>query len=65
MRVALGLEYDGTAYNGWQRQRTGEGVRVAALACGTRYIHTVTESIDKSDLQAAVDLLSAWLPTVK
>lgn len=28
MRVALGLEYDGTAYNGWQRQRTGEGVQV-------------------------------------
>lgn len=27
MRVALGLEYDGTAYNGWQRQRTGEGVQ--------------------------------------
>ena len=28
MRIALGLEYDGTAYNGWQRQRTGEGVQV-------------------------------------
>lgn len=27
MRVALGLEYDGTAYNGWQRQRTGIGVQ--------------------------------------
>ena len=27
MRIALGLEYDGTAYNGWQRQRTGEGVQ--------------------------------------
>ena len=27
MRVALGLEYDGTAYNGWQRQRTGNGVQ--------------------------------------
>lgn len=27
MRVALGLEYDGTAYNGWQRQRTGTGVQ--------------------------------------
>lgn len=27
MRVALGLEYDGTAYNGWQRQRTGHGVQ--------------------------------------
>lgn len=27
MRIALGLEYDGTAYNGWQRQRTGRGVQ--------------------------------------
>jgi tRNA pseudouridine38-40 synthase len=27
MRVALGIEYDGTAYNGWQRQRTGVGVQ--------------------------------------
>ena len=27
MRVAIGIEYDGTAYNGWQRQRTGIGVQ--------------------------------------
>ena len=27
MRLALGLEYDGTSYNGWQRQRTGIGVQ--------------------------------------
>ena len=27
MRIAIGLEYDGTAYNGWQRQRTGIGVQ--------------------------------------
>ena len=27
MRVALGIEYDGTAYNGWQRQKTGIGVQ--------------------------------------
>ena len=27
MRIALGIEYDGTAYNGWQRQRTGAGVQ--------------------------------------
>ena len=29
MRIAIGLEYDGTAYNGWQRQRTGDGVQQA------------------------------------
>ena len=27
MRVALGLEYDGTGYNGWQRQKCGVGVQ--------------------------------------
>ena len=27
MRIAIGIEYDGTAYNGWQRQRTGIGVQ--------------------------------------
>jgi tRNA pseudouridine38-40 synthase len=27
MRIAIGIEYDGTAYNGWQRQRTGRGVQ--------------------------------------
>jgi tRNA pseudouridine38-40 synthase len=28
MRIALGIEYDGTAYNGWQRQKTGTGVQL-------------------------------------
>jgi tRNA pseudouridine38-40 synthase len=27
MRIALGVEYDGTAYVGWQRQRSGTGVQ--------------------------------------
>lgn len=27
MRIALGIEYDGTAYNGWQRQASGIGVQ--------------------------------------
>ena len=27
MRIAIGIEYDGTAYRGWQRQRTGLGVQ--------------------------------------
>lgn len=45
-------------------QRANGGARCAAVVCGTRYIHTVTESIEKSDLQATIDLLAAWLPTV-
>lgn len=45
-------------------QRSGPGARTAAIVCGTRYIHTVTESIHKGDLQATIDLLAAWIPTV-
>lgn len=46
-------------------QRTRAGARAAGVVVGTRYIHTVTEMIDKSDLVAARDLLAAWIPTVK
>ncbi|MHC4908303.1 MAG: M42 family metallopeptidase [Planctomycetota bacterium] len=46
-------------------QRSGAGARTAAIVCGTRYIHTVTEMINKKDLQATIDLLAAWLTTVK
>ncbi|MDA0705273.1 MAG: tRNA pseudouridine(38-40) synthase TruA [Proteobacteria bacterium] len=35
MRIAIGIEYDGTAYNGWQRQRTGEGVQAYVEAALT------------------------------
>ncbi len=27
MRIALGIEYDGTAYNGWQKQTSGIGIQ--------------------------------------
>ena len=35
MRIALGIEYDGTAYMGWQRQKHGVGVQtpVEAALC--------------------------------
>jgi len=46
-------------------QRAGDGARCIALTAGTRYIHTVTESMHKSDMKAAVDLLTAWLAQVK
>lgn len=45
-------------------QRSGGGARCATLACGTRYIHTVTESMSKDELQGSVDLLAAWLATI-
>jgi endoglucanase len=42
-------------------QRSRNGVAAMTLAIPTRYIHTVTESIHKKDLQAAIDLTAAWL----
>ena len=33
------------------------------IVVGTRYIHTVTEMIEKSDLAAARDILVAYLAT--
>jgi endoglucanase len=44
-------------------QRTRGGHRAMTLSLPTRYIHTVTECIHKRDLQAAIDLLAAWLET--
>lgn len=44
-------------------QRAGRGARCIAIGAGTRYIHTVTEMIDKRDLKAALDLVTAYLAT--
>ncbi|MGD9691220.1 MAG: M42 family metallopeptidase [Phycisphaerales bacterium] len=46
-------------------QQTGIGARAAGVVVGTRYIHSITEMLDKRDLAAARDLLAAWIPTVK
>src|SRR5204862_7117213 len=42
-------------------QRIRGGYRALTLSVPTRYIHTVTETISKKDLQSAIDLLAAWL----
>jgi len=44
-------------------QRARAGHRTMTLSIPTRYIHTVTETIHQRDLQAAIDLLAAWLST--
>jgi len=44
-------------------QRARAGRRTMGLSIPTRYIHTVTESVHRKDLAAAVDLLTAWLAT--
>ncbi len=42
-------------------QRAGGGRRTITLSIPTRYIHTITETVHKKDLDAAVNLLAAWL----
>ncbi len=51
--------------DGGALQLANEGCRAAGVVVGTRYIHTVTEMIHKGDLEAARDLLAAWLPGVE
>ncbi|MBL0921226.1 MAG: M20/M25/M40 family metallo-hydrolase [Phycisphaerales bacterium] len=51
--------------DGAAAQQIGLGCRAAGLVVGTRYIHTVTEMVDKRDLKAACDLLAKWMPTVE
>ncbi len=52
--VSAGGGMDGAAM-----QQAGVGSKAIAISVGTRYIHTVTEMVDKRDLDAALDLLVA------
>lgn len=45
-------------------QRAASGARAITISVGTRYIHTVTEMISKTDLQAGCDLLAAYMASV-
>ncbi len=42
-------------------QRSGNGCAGITLSIPTRYIHTVNEMVSKGDVQAAIDLLAAYL----
>jgi len=47
--------------DGAAAQQAAAGARAVGIVVGTRYIHTVTEMIEKSDLKAARDILVAYL----
>lgn len=47
--------------DGAAAQQAAAGARAIGIVCGTRYIHTVTEMIHKTDLEAARDILVAYL----
>ncbi len=42
-------------------QLTREGVAAATISIPTRYIHSVVESAHKKDIEAAIELLAAFL----
>jgi endoglucanase len=50
--------------DGAAAQQAAAGARAVGIVVGTRYIHTVTEMVDKGDLAAARDVIAAYLPTV-
>ena len=47
--------------DGAAAQQAATGSRAIGIVVGTRYIHTVCEMIDKTDLEAAKDILAAYL----
>jgi tetrahedral aminopeptidase len=51
--------------DGAAAQQAAAGARAVGITVGTRYIHTVTEMIDKTDLAAARDILAVYLAEVE
>lgn len=49
--------------DGAAAQQAAAGAKAIGIVVGTRYIHTVTEMIDKNDLNAARDILAAYIAT--
>ena len=50
--------------DGAAAQQSAAGARAIGITVGTRYIHTITEMVDKKDLFAARDILAAYLAQV-
>jgi endoglucanase len=61
-----GIDYQRTilargGQDGAAAQQVAAGAKAVGIVCGTRYIHTVTEMIDRRDLAAARDIVAATL----
>ncbi len=50
--------------DGAAAQQAAAGAKAVGITVGTRYIHTVTEMIDRRDLEAARDILARYLASV-
>lgn len=51
--------------DGAAAQQVAAGARAIGITVGTRYIHTVTEMIDRADLKAARDILARYMATAR
>lgn len=51
--------------DGAAAQQAAAGAKAVGITVGTRYIHTVTEMIDKKDLKAACDVLAETMAALK
>lgn len=49
--------------DGAAAQQAAAGAKAVGIVVGTRFVHTVTETIDRTDLQAARDILAVCLAT--
>ena len=47
--------------DGAAAQQAAAGAKAIGIVVGTRYVHTVTEMVDKTDLGAARDILATYL----
>ena len=47
--------------DGAAAQQAAAGAKAVGIVVGCRYVHTVTEMVDKTDLKAARDILTAFL----
>lgn len=66
LAIQHGIPYQRTmlasgGQDGAAAQQAAAGARAVGITVGTRYIHTVTEMIHKTDLQAALDICVAYL----
>jgi tRNA pseudouridine38-40 synthase len=54
MRIALGIEYDGTGYVGWQRQKTGVGIQARVEAAIAAVANETVEAVCAGRTDAGV-----------
>ena len=53
MRIALGIEYDGTGYVGWQRQKSGVGIQERVEAAIAAVANETVEARTKERIELA------------